>query len=233
MTGAAGSIGTAIAPMLAGLWDLHLTDRRSGVASVLDVSSGDECRAAFAGADAVIHLAAEADPEASWPSLHPANVVGAYEVARAAMDCGVRRLVLASSLQVVSGYREEIERRAEDPPLPANLYGATKAWAEALGAWVASTSATSVVALRLGFFAQRPPTEENASARDRAAWLSPRDCGALFRRAVELEGVRFLIANGVSANRHLAVDLSTTTQALGYRPADDAWAPVEEQPIKG
>jgi nucleoside-diphosphate-sugar epimerase len=151
-------------------------------------ASGDECRAAFDGADAVIHLAAEADPEASWTSLHPANVVGAYEVARAATDCGVRRLVLASSLQVVSGYPEGIERRAKDPPRPVNLYGATKAWAEALGAWVASTSGTSVIALRLGFFAQRRPTEENASARDRAAWLSPRDCGDLFRRAVEVEG---------------------------------------------
>lgn len=224
ITGAAGLIGTAVAPVLAGLWDLHLTDRTLGVGSVVDVCSGEDCRAAFAGADAVIHLAAVADPTAAWAALHPANVLGAYEVARAAMDCGVRRLVLASSLQVVSGYHDEVQRRASDPPFPANLYGATKAWAEALGAWVAATSATSVVALRLGLFALQPPTGEGTSTGDRAAWLSPRDCAQLLRRAVEADAISFLIANGVSANRHLAADLSTAAERLGYHPVDDAWA---------
>ena len=44
-----------------------------------------------------------------------------------------------------------------DPPRPANLYGATKAWAEALGGWVTATSHTSVVALRIGYFSEQPP----------------------------------------------------------------------------
>ncbi len=224
MTGAAGLIGTAVTPLLDGVWDLHLTDRSPGVGSVLDVCNGEDCRAAFVATDAVIHLAATADPAASWDSLYPTNVRGTYEVAQAAIDCGVRRLVLASSLQVVAGYPDTVRRRASDPPLPENLYGATKAWAEALGAWVAATSATSVVALRLGFFAEQPPTREGGSARDRAAWLSPRDCAQLLRRAVEVDGIRFLIANGVSANRHSIADLSTTEERLSYQPVDDAWA---------
>jgi uronate dehydrogenase len=142
------------------------------------------------------------------------------------MHCGVRRLVLASSLQAVSGYRDEVQRRASDAPRPANLYGATKAWAEALGSWVAAASATSVVALRLGYFAALPPAVDDATVLERAAWLSPRDCAELMRCAVETEGIRFLVANGVSANRYLAADLSETTGQLGYRPIDDAWAPV-------
>ena len=63
----------------------------------LDVTDGDACRAAFAGAAAVVHLAAVSDPEASWEALHPANVMGTYQVVQAAVHCRVRRLVLASS----------------------------------------------------------------------------------------------------------------------------------------
>ncbi len=223
MTGAAGLIGRAVSPALAELWDLQLTDRVAGAGRVLDVTSGDACRDAFAGADAVIHLAAVAQPWASWEELQPANVVGVHEVAQAAMDCGVRRLVLASSVHAVSGYPDGIQRRSSDSPLPANLYGATKAWAEALGGWVASSSETSVVALRLGFFAALPPSGEGDSARDLPVWLSPRDCTQLLRLAVEVERTGFLVVNGVSANRHLAVDLAAA-ESLGYRPVDDAWA---------
>lgn len=224
VTGAGGSIGRAIGPLLAPRWDLYLTDRTAGASAALDVTDADGCRAAFADADAVVHLAAVPDPEASWEELLPANVVGSYQVARAAMDCGIRRLVLASSLQAVSGYPDSTQVRAGDPPRPANLYGATKAWGEALGAWVASTSTTSVVALRIGYFALQALTDHATSPRDRAAWLSPRDCAELVRAAVEAEGISFAVANGVSANRYPVADLSETTATLGYRPVDDAWA---------
>lgn len=226
MTGSAGTIGRVVAPLLADRWDLLLTDLRPGAGTVLDVGDGDACRTAFTGADAVVHLAAIPDPDAPWAALLPANVIGAYQVAQAAADCDVRRLVLASSLQAVSGYPEETQVRTSDAPRPANLYGATKAWAEALGAWVASTSATSVVALRIGYFAVRPPTGGDATPRDLAAWLSPRDCAELIRAAVEAEGVSFLVANGVSANRYRHAELRDTSQTLGYRPTDDAWTHV-------
>lgn len=70
-------------------------------------------------ADAVVHPAAVPDPAASWEALHPANVVGAHH-----------------HTQVPAG----------DAARPDTLHGATKAWAEALGSWVAATTATSVVA---------------------------------------------------------------------------------------
>jgi uronate dehydrogenase len=62
----------------------------------LDVTDGHASRSAFAGADAVVHLAGVPNPDASWEDLRPANLIGAYEVARAAIDCGVRRLVLTA-----------------------------------------------------------------------------------------------------------------------------------------
>jgi len=229
LTGAAGSIGRAVSPSLASRWDLRLTDVAPGEAAELDVThldvtDLDACREAFSEADAVVHLAAVPDPNASWADLLPANVVGAYQVAQAAVDCGVRRLVLASSLQAVSGYPDGRQTRAVDAPRPANLYGATKAWSEALGAWVATSSSTSVVALRIGFFAASPPAGSGISARDLAAWLSPLDCTELVRAAVEADGIAFTVANGISANRYRIAELSETIRLLGYRPVDDAWA---------
>jgi nucleoside-diphosphate-sugar epimerase len=224
MTGGAGRIARAVLPLLPATWELRATDLIAGSGvTALDVTDRRACASAFAGADAVVHLAADPDPEADWDALLPANVVGSHAVAQAAMDAGVRRLVLASSLHAVSAVPTGTQTRADDPPRPANLYGATKAWAEALGSWVAATSTTSAVALRIGTFRVERPDPGATSDRDRAAWLSPRDAAALIRAAVEAD-VSFVVANGISANRYLAADLEATAAALGYRPLDDAWA---------
>ena len=226
LTGAAGRIGTAITPELSRRWDLQLTDVEAGHGiEALDITDWEACRAAFVSADAVVHLAAVPDPDATWEELLPANVIGAYHVARAAVACGVRRLVLASSLHVVSAVPDETQVRVSDPARPGNLYGATKAWAEAVGAWVAATTSTTVVALRIGYFSVEPPAQPTATSREQSAWLSPRDAAELVRAAVEAEGMTFVVANGVSANRYRFADLSDTTRQLQFQPRDDAWNP--------
>ncbi len=223
MTGAAGKIGGAITPFLPSAWDLWRSDLRPGCDAVLDITDPAACRQSFTGADAVVHLAAVPDPRAGWDALLPANVIGAHHVAAAAAECGVRRLVLAGSAQAVAAYPLDTQVRAEDPPRPQNLYGATKAWSEALGSWIAASTSTSVVVLRIGYFAARPPTGAEFSTRDHAGWLSPRDAAELVRAAVEAEGFRFCVANGISANRYRFLDLTDTCAILGYRPTDDSW----------
>jgi nucleoside-diphosphate-sugar epimerase len=116
VTGAGGRIGRAITPRLPGSWDVQGTDLTASEGiSILDITYPDACRAAFANADAVVHLAAVPNPEASWARLLPANVVGVYQVAQAAVSCGVRRLVLASSLHVVSAISDQTQVRVGDP----------------------------------------------------------------------------------------------------------------------
>ncbi len=225
LTGAAGTIGRAVAGLLPVAWELALTDlRETGSIATLDVTDGSACAEAFAGADAVVHLAGVPEPDASWDRLRGPNVAGLHEVARAAADRDVRRLVLASSLQAVSAYPDELQVRATDPPRPANLYGATKAWAEAIGSWIASSSAISVVALRIGHFGVTVPAGDEATPRNLAAWLSPRDCAELIRAAVEADVDGFTVVSGVSANRHRQATHGPSERAIGYRPRDDAWA---------
>lgn len=224
ITGAAGRIGRAIAPLLPSEWDLRLTDldESEGVTS-LDISDLEACRAAFAGLDAVVHLAGNPSPTATFEQLLTPNVVGAHNVAQAAMDCHVRRLVLASSIHTMSGTDDVVQVRSTDRPRPGNLYGATKAWVEALGGWVASVSDTSVVALRIGYFLTQFSRTEVEGVGHRTAWLSPRDAADLVRTAVLAEGVDFFVAYGISANQHRRADLRETTERLGYQPQDDSW----------
>jgi uronate dehydrogenase len=224
LTGAAGRIGTVVIDALASRWRICATDLQpaDGI-EVLDVTDFERCVALFQGADAVVHLAANASPGAEWSALRGPNVDGAYAVAAAARECGVRRLVLASSVQAVSAYPDALQRRVEDAPRAENLYGATKAWAEALGGWVAASSSTSVVALRIGYFSERPPEGDNATPRNLSAWLSHGDCARLIQAAVESEQDGFLVVNGVSANRYRIAELGAAERQIGYAPVDDTW----------
>lgn len=225
VTGAAGAIGSLIVERLASRWQIRGTDLRpSAGVERLDVADFDQCVEAFCGADAVVHLAANPDPAADWAALRGPNIDGAYAVAAAARDCGVRRLVLASSLQAVSAYSQSRQRRAEDSPRPENIYGATKAWAEALGGWVTATSGTSVIVLRIGYFAERPPSGNEATPRNLSAWLSPGDCVRLIQAAVECDHHGLVIVNGISANRYRGAELGHAEASIGYVPTDDAWA---------
>ena len=81
-----------------------------------------------------------------------------------------------------------------------------------------------MVALRIGYFAAERPAAGAVTPAERAAWLSARDAAELVRAAVEAEGVDFLVADGISANRHPKADVGRTVRRLGYRPVDDAWA---------
>ena len=218
-------IGSILVHHWAERWRITASDlRASDGIGVLDVTDLAACRAAFVGADAVVHLAADSRPGADWSALRGPNLDGAHAVAQAARDCAVRRLVLASSLHAVGG--AELEERVvleADPPIPVNLYGATKAWLEALGSWIATTSPTSVVTLRIGWV-MPGPLGEDARTRDRGSWLSYGDCAELFRCAVEAEIDGMIIVNGVSANRHPTAELGEAARRIGYAPSDDAWA---------
>ena len=66
ITGAAGRIGKAIAPLLPPQWQLHLTDVATdeGI-TALDITDPEACKRVLQDADAVVHLAAVPDPAAS------------------------------------------------------------------------------------------------------------------------------------------------------------------------
>jgi uronate dehydrogenase len=221
LTGAAGRIATAVRPVLRSVADeLVLTDREQ----VREVVAGERFERAdlsdpmpweglASGCDAVVHLGAVAD-EAAFDVLAGPNLHGPFHVLEAARRAGVRRVVLASSGRATGFYRVGERLDGEATPRPDGLYGATKAFAEALGRMYADKFGLEVVALRIGTFKERPTT-----ARDLSTWLSPADAGRLVRAALTGPVEGFLAVYGVSANTRAWWDVPPS---LGYEPGDDA-----------
>lgn len=230
VTGAAGRIGTAFRQMAPPHLRLRLADRQGTVLPDgpdtvrLDIADLDACRAACIDIDTVLHLAADASPEADfYGSLLDANIKGAFNVFRAAADAGCRRVVFASSAQTVEGYPKDRQVSVSDPVRPANLYGVTKCFGEALGSYFATQEGLSVIAVRIANFNAFSVGEVH-SPRDVAAFLSHGDAVQLLVRAIEAEDIGFTIVNGVSDNRYKRLGLDEARELLGYSPVDDGFA---------
>ncbi|MEQ7126038.1 NAD(P)-dependent oxidoreductase [Actinopolymorpha sp. B11F2] len=243
LTGAAGRIGTSLRDTLSD-YRLHLHDRDpSGVQARPnemvfegDIADFAGVQKAAAGCDAVIHLAADPRVSAPWDDLRSPNFDGAYHVFESARLAGARRLVFASTNHV-TGMLDQQERWPLDPGgdiAPDSLYGASKAFGEALGRYYAETSDLSVVCLRIGWVLERY-LPDNAGWR--RMWLSFRDLGQLVRKSLTAD-VRFGIYYGVSANTPMRYDLENARRELGYEPVDDsarivaelAWSKDASQP---
>lgn len=159
VTGGAGFIGQHLVTTLSNLGhQVRVLDnmRRGQFTAICEISEciqGDvrdraAVEAAFAGADAVVHLAAQSnvmgsqtDPEYTYAT----NIAGTWNVLAACKSAGVRHLIFASSREA---YGEALQLPVpEGAPLrPKNMYGATKVSGELL----VSLSPTPSTILRLG-----------------------------------------------------------------------------------
>ncbi|MFN8224850.1 MAG: NAD-dependent epimerase/dehydratase family protein [Gaiellales bacterium] len=96
-----------------------------------DVRNEADARRAVAGADVVVHAAAALPIQASRQAIRSINVEGAAIVMSAALEAGVRRLVLISSTAVY-GVPEQHPIHEGDPLVGVGWYGESKIDAEKL-----------------------------------------------------------------------------------------------------
>lgn len=205
LTGAAGHIGSVLAPALADAGHrVRLTDvtpiddvPRGCEAGAADLRDFDQAMAVTDGASAVVHLGG-IPHEAPFPDIADNNIRTAHNVLEAARQCDVGRVVLASSIHVTGFYPARETVGPDDPVRPDTFYGVSKVALEALGYLYARKCGMEVVCLRIGSF------EAEASApRHRATWLSYGDGARLVLASLRAalpddpEG-RFLIAYGTS-----------------------------------
>jgi len=221
LTGAAGTIGRAVVPLLARRHELRLVDiapptdaaQWPGTWTTCSVADAAALTAALTGADALIHLAGISS-EAAWTDLLAANVDGTRVALESAQAAGVRRVLLASSIHAV-GYLPG-SRADEHAARPDTYYGVTKVAMEALGALFADRYGMSVVSARLCTFGQTP-----SAGRTAATWLSVDDTARLFEAAIAFDGPGHHVVWGVSNNGPGWFPLEPG-RAIGYEPADDA-----------
>jgi nucleoside-diphosphate-sugar epimerase len=223
VTGSAGRIATLLVPRIRDRFDLVLVDRLPVGPAMpgyrpVDICDTEALASAMRGAEAVIHLAGQAATSASWDDLYRPNVEGVVSLFEAARTAGVSRVIFASSNHATGMYDREQAwpLSPEQPVRPDSLYGATKAFGEAVGRYYADNFGLSVICLRIGWVLERPHNEQA-----RMMWLSPDDLTRFVCAALSSD-VRFGIYYGVSNNTRRRWDIDNAKKDLGYEPADDS-----------
>lgn len=170
VTGAAGTLGTAVIPRLIERGDDVLAlDVRRGAADTTwligDVRDMAVLREAAHGVDLIVHGAAFHGihlGERSPREFYELNVLGTFNVWEAAVEHGVRGVVFSSTMGVYGDSRlprdgDSVAILDEDVPLlPTDIYGWTKIVGEELCRFHARADAIPSIALRFGMFVPEP-----------------------------------------------------------------------------
>jgi len=231
VTGSAGCIGrAAVDGLRAGGRLVRGYDRlpTPGTADFLTGDVGDAallCQAAK-GVEAIVHLAAVPDDDDFLTKLLPSNIVGLHNVLEAARECGVKRVILASTGQVVwwQLLQGPWPIMSEVPYTPRDWYAITKVCAEMAGQVYARKYDMTVIAVRLGWFPRTPEhaAELASTARGPNLYFSPGDAGRFFHRAVEAAlPAGFTALYAASRPKEKAVfDLTAAKRLLDWEPLD-------------
>ena len=229
ITGAAGRIGSLLAQHWRERHELVLIDKHEPATTApapflqCDLCDQDSLPALFEGIDTVIHLAADPNPNASWQSLLPNNIEATHNVLEAAADAGCHRVILASSLNAVAGYPADVQVTTTMPVAPANLYGATKAFGEAMGRYYADQRELSVLCLRLGAVIELNDARLVPGHPLLDSMLTRADLLKLYDACLASDDIHFGIFHGISDNRFKRLDISDTRSVLHYQPCDDTF----------
>jgi nucleoside-diphosphate-sugar epimerase len=238
ITGANGVVGRVLMKGLAQDYQLKAFTRRpvDFPSTLVNFEQANQVRGAFAGLEAVIHLAADPSPAAAWESVREHNLEGMYQVCEECVRSGVKRLIFASTNHTQHGNtirttpetldrRKRLHMRLGDPPNPDSLYAVSKLFGENLGKLYSQRQGLEFVGLRIGWIveADTPLVMRGTPAEDylRAMFLSHRDCVEAHRRALEVD-TRYMLAYVVSDNGRRVFDLEETRRTLGFVPQDDA-----------
>jgi len=204
-----------------------------------DLCERSALQRAVEGMDVIIHMAAAADGGSGWESVLNNNIVGVYHIFEASRLAGVKRVIYASTNQVVFGFRAEepykslFAGRFDDispeevrpidytqPTRPLNYYACSKVFGEALAHMYAHTHGLSCICLRIGWVTaddQLPHTHA------RILWCSQHDIVQLVERCINApHSLRFGVFFGQSDNRYNLVDIQHAKDVLGYIPQDRA-----------
>lgn len=242
ITGAAGRIGQEAVEELSGAYDLCLLDRRpfpdkrSIIADLAQpgISPGwkrwlqpgsARWTNHFAGADVVLHLAANASPDAPWPLVLRDNIHATWNVLEAAARHQVRRVIFASSNWAVKALERTLAPAcylpdgpkigSDVPPHPLTPYGLSKAAGELAGRMLVDERRLgSFLAVRIGAYRPTPPQDEEQRRR----WIGTADLRSLLRRCVEANFAGFHVVYGVSGQSIAPYDLSHTCRLLAWQP---------------
>ena len=243
VTGASGLIGQLVINRLgdryafSGLSRRPLEDMPHTQAGITD---RDAVRAACAGMDMILHLAAETQDYDDWDKVVETTMGGTLNVFRAAQEAGVKRVVFASAGSTMLGYQfdpasiyaqladNKLQRMPPnarmilhtDPARPADFYSVGKLFGEHLGRLFSDKYGMSVLVIRVGAVL---PDDKPTIVRELPGYLSHRDLVSIIDKTFSAPmSLRYDIFHAVSNNARRWRDIDHSRQVLGWEPLDSS-----------
>jgi uronate dehydrogenase len=185
-------------------------------------------KAVGGGITAIVHLAATVDEADFMTLILPNNIIAVHYIFDAARRHGIKRMAIASSMQVVNGIPRD-ERHAWEmlPPTvtsPTNGYGVSKIFAEAMGHYYWNKHGISTIAARIGYL---PRDVENGKKIKTHAFAqhffcSHDDAGRFFACAIEAPNVKYaslwVLSKRPDPNK--GYDMRPGKEIIGWEPQD-------------
>lgn len=215
ITGASGNIGKTLAEKLKG-YELTLASLPE-----TDVRNYKSLEKLANGQDVLIHLAWNAETENfQTKTSDPDNILMAKNAYEAALNSGVKRIIIASSVWAddFRGYQRKGLLSPKKIPNPKTPYGKSKIKIEEMGREYAQKG-LEVVCVRFG--AVDSTGKRNLDEEGVILWLSQRDLLSLMKKIIDAKKVpnNFLVMYGVSNNKTRVHDYSNP---FGWKPKDDS-----------
>ncbi len=236
-TGGSGRLGRYVVDLLKGDCDLTVVDVKEPEASVafqeVDVVDYGRLKQAFAGQQAVIHLAAIPNPRTAPAEVtFRTNVQGTWSVLQAAEDAGVKRVVVASSDAALGlhynppDWQPQYLPIDEDHPLrPIEFYSLSKAVAENICRSYANRGKLDVLVIRPTHIVFPPEVPELAArgsdVQNYHLWtyVAPEDVAQGFERCLSVDQASyqaFFISAANGLNTRPTLEL--VRQRYGHMP---------------
>lgn len=237
LTGAAGAVGMTVGKALSEkgyivrAFDRSPCQIQYAESFVADLCDPDVLCDALDGVDAVIHLAAHPNDDDFMTKILPCNIIGPYDLLEACRIKGVKKLVLASTMQVCNGISPKPGQpiKVSDGTAPSNLYALSKVFLEGLANIYARKHKMAITLVRIGWFARNASEMERISSSKYAQdiYLSKRDCANFFLKAVESQhpepgSISILFATSRPQNGVMFADIDTAKDLIGYEP-EHSW----------
>ena len=223
LTGAAGGLGRVLRERIKPWAEVV---RLSDLAEMAPAGEGEEVMrgdladkafvaALMAGVDAVLHFGG-ISTEAPFEDILQANILGTYNLYAAVHQCGVKRVVFASSNHTIGFYPSTEMVDTEMPLRPDGMYGVSKCFGEALSRYYYDRAGIETVCLRIGSCFPEPRT-----ARMLVTYFSYDDLVECLRCALFTPRVGHTIMFGVSDNPARWWDNGKAAH-LGFQPRDSS-----------
>lgn len=222
ITGSRGCLGTILQKGLGQFFDLYLADikEKSGNRTFnIDVSKQyKKLVKLFKHKEVVIHLAWNFFEDFPEETIDCQNKIMAENVYRAAVEAGVKRVIMASSVHANDySHAKEVKNFSLSNPWPDSPYGASKVYLETLGKYFARRHGLEVICVRFGGVNHEDKIIYEEDPNYNKVLLYKKDCVELIKLCIQTKKVprNFQVFTAVSNNKGR---VHSFNNFLGWRP---------------